>query len=172
VIYAGVDLAGENLLGDGVKIRENTTVGRQTIIGSNCTVQNGAVIGDRVRIVDLSHITFDCEIGDDSFISVGVYTMNDNSMSRGGEVVGPKIGKRTRVGGGAMFLPGVKVGDDAIVGAGAVVTHDVPNGGKVMGVPARDATLPKRKPSPGAFGGWGDEDLVEEFFGHRQVPIG
>lgn len=137
VIYAGVHLGDDCLIGDGTIIRENTTIGTSTVIGSNCTVQNGAIIGNRVKIVDLSHITFDCVIGDEAFISVGVYTMNDNSMQRGGEVIGPKIGARARVGGGALLLPGVRIGEDAVVGAGSVVTKDVAAGGRVMGVPAK-----------------------------------
>lgn len=137
IIYQGAVIGDDCLVGDGTTIRENTTIGNNTVVGSNVTIQNGAVIGDRVKIVDLSHITFDCTIGDDSFISVGVYTMNDNSMARGGEVIGPKIGKRVRIGGGALLLPGIIVGDDAIIGAGSVVTKDVPEGGKVMGIPAK-----------------------------------
>lgn len=137
VIYQGVQLEGSNLIGDGVSIREDSDVGSETVVGSNSTVQNGARIGRRVKIVDLSHITFDCVIGDECFISVGVYTMNDNSMQRGGEVVGPKIGKRVRIGGGAMLLPGVRIGDDAVIAAGAVVTKDVAPGSTVFGVPAK-----------------------------------
>jgi UDP-3-O-[3-hydroxymyristoyl] glucosamine N-acyltransferase len=137
VIYKGASIGERVLIGDGVKIRENTTIDEETVVGSNSTIQNGARIGKRVKIVDLSHITFDCVIGDESFISVGVYTMNDNSMQRGGEVVGPKIGDRVRVGGGALLLPGVRLGDDSIVGAGSVVTHHVPPTARVMGVPAK-----------------------------------
>ena len=137
VIYAGVHLGDDCLIGDGTIIRENTTIGNSTVIGSNCTVQNGAIIGNRVKIVDLSHITFDTVIGDEVFISVGVYFMNDNSMQRGGDVIGPKVGDRARIGGGALLLPGVRIGRDALVGAGAVVTRDVPPGARVMGVPAK-----------------------------------
>jgi len=151
VIYAGVQMGDDCLIGDGTIIRENTTIGQSTVIGSNCTVQNGAVIGNRVKIVDLSHITFDCVIGDEAFISVGVYTMNDNSMQRGGEVVGPKIGARARIGGGALLLPGVNVGADSIVGAGSVVTHDVAPGATVMGVPARLPII-RSYPAPDLFG--------------------
>lgn len=154
VIYAGVHLGDDCLIGDGTIIRENTTIGNSTVIGSNCTVQNGAIIGNRVKIVDLSHITFDCVIGDEAFISVGVYTMNDNSMQRGGDVVGPKIGARARVGGGALLLPGVRVGEDAVVGAGAVVTKNVLPGARVMGIPAR---TPEQRAYPQEwlhFEGW------------------
>lgn len=162
VVYAGVHLDGDNLIGDGAKIREDTTIGKGTVVGSNCTIQNKATIGSRVRIVDLSHITFDCEIGDDSFISVGVYTMNDNSMGAGGTVIGPKIGNRVKVGGGAMFLPGVTVGDDAVVGAGAVVTKNVGAGERVMGVPA---TNKKRAESEAK------NQLISEYFKDDwQVP--
>lgn len=146
VIYRGAQLEGDNLIGDGVTIREDTSIGEKTVVGSNSTIQNGARIGRRVKIVDLSHITFDCEIGDESFISVGVYTMNDNSMQRGGVVIGPKIGKRVRIGGGALLLPGVKIHDDAVVGAGSVVTRDVEKGAQVMGVPAK--TKAQRVTSP------------------------
>ena len=163
VIYAGVQLGSNVLIGDGTIIRENTVVGDDTVIGSNCTVQNGATIGSRVKIVDLSHITYDCTIGDEAFISVGVYTMNDNSMQRGGEVVGPKIGKRARIGGGAMLLPGVRIGDDAIVAAGSVVTKDVPPGAKVMGLPAKVAVT--RRYAERGFGGFSDEELVDQYFG-------
>lgn len=145
VIYAGVQIGQDVLIGDGVTIREDTEIGDGTVVGSNSTIQNGARIGKRVKIVDLSHITFDCVIGDEAFISVGVYTMNDNSMQRGGEVVGPKIGERARIGGGAMLLPGVRVGADSIVGAGAVVTRDVPPAGTVMGIPAKERPIPEQE---------------------------
>lgn len=161
VIYAGVHLGDDVLIGDGTCIRENTDVGSGTVIGSNCTVQNGAKIGERVKIVDLSHITFDCVIGDEAFISVGVYTMNDNSMQRGGEIVGPKIGARARIGGGALLLPGVRVGEDAVVGAGAVVTRDVTAEARVMGIPARE---PKNRHKVAMFGGFEDEEAWDEFF--------
>lgn len=155
VIYAGVHMGDNVLIGDGTTIRENTTIGSDTVIGSNCTVQNGAIIGSRVKIVDLSHITFDTVIGDEAFLSVGVYTMNDNSMQRGGQVVGPKIGRRSRIGGGALLLPGVRVGEDAIVGAGAVVTKDVPPGDVVMGIPARARPAPESGPMV-PDEGWGE----------------
>lgn len=159
VIYAGVSIGRSVLIGDGVTVREDTEIGDESVVGSNSTIQNGAKIGKRVKIVDLSHITFDCEIGDESFISVGVYTMNDDSMQRGGEVVGPKIGKRARVGGGALLLPGRRIGDDALIGAGSVVTHDVPPGGRVMGVPAR-APVP-RPVAPDLFGEFFEEGMPE-----------
>jgi UDP-3-O-[3-hydroxymyristoyl] glucosamine N-acyltransferase len=163
VIYAGAQIGASVLIGDGVTVREDTEIGEETVVGSNSTIQNGARIGKRVKIVDLSHITFDCEIGDEAFISVGVYTMNDNSMQRGGEVVGPKIGARARIGGGALLLPGVRIGEDAVVGAGSVVSKDVVPGSKVMGVPAR--THEQRQYREHAFGGYGDQELMEQFFG-------
>lgn len=163
VVYAGVQIGRSVLIGDGVTVREDTEVGDESVVGSNSTIQNGAKIGRRVKIVDLSHITFDCEVGDEAFISVGVYTMNDNSMQRGGQVVGPKIGTRARIGGGALLLPGMLIGDDAVVGAGSVVSHDVPAGTTVMGVPARTKGEGQKRYRERMFGGF-----EEYYFGEGQ----
>jgi acetyltransferase-like isoleucine patch superfamily enzyme len=161
VIYAGAQVGESVLIGDGVTIREDTRIGDETVVGSNSTIQNGAIIGDRVKIVDLSHITYDCVIEDEAFISVGVYTMNDNSMQRGGKIQGPVIEHRARVGGGALLLPGVRVGEDAVVGAGAVVTKNVPAGDQVLGIPAKRA---EGRPNRQVFGGFSEEELWDMYF--------
>lgn len=141
VIYAGTLIGQSVLIGDGATIRENCTIGEQSIVGNNCTLQNDVKLGKRVRVVDLSHITAKVEVDDEVFWSVAVVSMNDNSMARGGALRPPAIRRGARIGGGAILLPGVVIGEEAIVGAGAVVTHDVPDGEKVMGVPARPKRL-------------------------------
>lgn len=137
VIYQGVNLGRNVLIGDGTAIRENCDIGDATIVGSNCTLQNNIILGNNVRVVDLSHITAHVVVEDDVFWSVGVLSMNDNSMASGGELKPPYVKRGAKIGGGALLLPGVKVGEGATVGAGAVVTHDVRDGDKVMGIPAR-----------------------------------
>lgn len=144
VIYKGVEIGPNVLIGDGVTIRENTTIGEGSVVGSNSTVQNDVVLGSRVRVVDLSHITAGVRVGDDVFWSVGVLSMNDNRDGEG--LKPPQVGKRAFVGGGAALLPGVEIGDDAIVAAGSVVTRHVTAGTRVQGVPARPFTKPAWAP--------------------------
>ena len=77
---------------------------------------------------------------DEVFVAPGVTFTNDASAGRrapGEELRGPVLRRRCRVGGGAVLLPGVEVGEEAFVGAGAVVTRDVPARTVVAGVPAR-----------------------------------
>ena len=135
VIYQGVRLAQNILIGDGAKIRENTTIGQDCVIGSNSTLQNDVVLGNRVRVVDLSHITAGVRVGDDVFWSVGVVSMNDNRNGTG--LTAPQIEAKAFIGGGAILLPGVTVGAEAIVAAGSVVTRDVDPRSRVQGVAAK-----------------------------------
>lgn len=145
VIYQGAVLSGNNLVGDGATIRENCLIGWESIIGNNSTLQDHVTLGRRVRVVDLSHITAWVVVGDDVFWSVGVISMNDN---RDGEGLKPPVVEAgTFIGGGAGLLPGVHIGEKAIVAAGSVVTHDVPSGVRVQGVPARPFFSPGSDPS-------------------------
>lgn len=140
VIYAGVTIGAGTLIGDGVVIREDVTIGEFSVIGSNSTINAHTRIGSRVKIMDLSHITADALIEDDVFISTGVLSTNDNAMGRKGytgDFRGPTVRQFAAVGAGVIILPGKEIGRGATVGAGAVVTHDVPEGHTVMGVPAR-----------------------------------
>ena len=141
VIFYDVEIGSGTLIGDGASIREQCRVGSNCIISRYVTVNYHTRIGDRTRIMDLTHITGNCVIGDDVFISVLVSTANDNEMVtrqyEEGKVVGPHIGSRVSIGEGACILPGVKIGDGALVGAGSVVTKDVEPLALVIGVPAR-----------------------------------
>lgn len=143
VIYAGVTIGAGTLIGDGVVIREDVQIGEMCVIGSNSTINTHTRIGSRVKIMDLTHITADALIEDDVFISTGVLSTNDNAMGREGytgHFRGPTIRSKAAVGAGVVILPNKEIGAGATVGAGAVVTHDVPAGATVMGVPARIKT--------------------------------
>jgi acetyltransferase-like isoleucine patch superfamily enzyme len=79
-------------------------------------------------------------VEDDVFVGPCAMTTNDNTMARhpaGAQILGATLRRACRVGGGAVLLPGVEIGDEAFVAAGAVVTNDVPSRALVMGVPAR-----------------------------------
>jgi acetyltransferase-like isoleucine patch superfamily enzyme len=115
-------------------------VGAGSVVGRGATVDNDVRIGERVRIqTDGLH---DRLLGgrDDVFLGPGVTMTNDSTMSRhapGEPLAGPRLRRACRVGGGVTLCPGVEVGEEAFVAAGAVVTRDVPDRAVVMGVPAR-----------------------------------
>lgn len=141
VIYTGTEISNNTLLGDNCSIRENCRIGKYCIISRLVTVNNETVIGDYTKIMDNAHITGNMRIGSHCFISVLVATTNDNSMNRDANakdhLQGPIIEDYVTVGAGANILPSVRIGKNAMVGAGAVVTKDVPPAKVVMGVPAR-----------------------------------
>jgi UDP-2-acetamido-3-amino-2,3-dideoxy-glucuronate N-acetyltransferase len=86
------------------------------------------------------YLTANSVVEDDVFVGPGVLTTNDSTMARHAPdhpVVGCTLRRACRVGGAAVLVPGVEVGEEAFVAAGAVVTKDVPARGAVMGVPAR-----------------------------------
>lgn len=141
VLYAGSRIGHNNLLGDFCSIREECTIGNNCIISRNVSVNYNTVIGNDTKIMDNSHITGNMKIGNHVFISVLVATTNDNTMGRQeyaeDHVQGAVIGDYVTVGAAANILPGVNIGENAIIGASALVTKDVPDNKVVMGVPAR-----------------------------------
>jgi acetyltransferase-like isoleucine patch superfamily enzyme len=141
VIYYDVIIGASTLIADGASIREETRIGSRTVIGRYVTVNYSTQIGDRVKVQDHSWLAGNMTIEDDVFISGGVLTANDPAIGRAGyfetSIRGPHIKRGAAIGLGASLLPGVEVGERAIVGAGSVVTRDVPDRAVAMGVPAR-----------------------------------
>ncbi len=122
-------------------------VGDETKIGAFVEIQKNAFIGARCKI---SSHTFVCEgvtIEDEVFIGHGVMFINDRhpratadgalQTEADWQVVPTRICRGASVGSGAVIMCGITVGEKALVGAGAVVTKDVPAGATVAGVPAR-----------------------------------
>lgn len=141
VLYVGSRIGKNNLLGDFCSIREECVVGNYCIISRNVSVNYNTRIGDYTKIMDNTHITGNMKIGSHVFISVLVATTNDNTMGRAeyneDHVQGAVIEDNVTVGAAANILPGVKIGKNAIIGASALVTKDVPENKVVMGIPAR-----------------------------------
>lgn len=141
VIFYDVEIGSNTLIGDGASIREQCRIGSRCIISRYVTINYNTRIGDRTKVMDLTHITGNCIIGNDVFISLTIGMTNDNMVGMGKyeeeKIKGPTICDGAVIGAGATLLPGVLIGQKAIVGAGAVVTHDVPPGTVVMGMPAR-----------------------------------
>ena len=140
VIVAGATLGSGAVVGDQAHVRERAVVGEASVVGRGTAVDNDVVIGARVRIQTNCYITAFSELEDDVFVAPGVVLTNDNTMTRHGPshpLRGATLRRACRVGGGAVLVPGVEVGEEAFVAAGSVVVRDVPTRGVVMGVPAR-----------------------------------
>lgn len=142
VIYTGCEIGNNVLIADSAAIREDVKVGELTIVGRSCTIENLTTIGRECKLETNSYITAYSVIEDNCFIAPGVVTTNDNflgrTMERFKHFKGVTVRKGGRIGGGAVILPGLEIGEDAVVAAGAVVTKNVPAGKIFAGVPAKE----------------------------------
>ena len=154
LIYRGARIGREAIIGDQAQVRERASVGAGSVVGRGCGVENDVTIGADVLMQSNCFLAARTIVEDEVFIAPGVLMANDNAMGRHepGEVLaGPILRRRCRVGIGAVVVPGVEIGEEAFVAAGAVVATDVAPRAVVMGVPAhhsRDV---------------GDEDLWERW---------
>jgi UDP-2-acetamido-3-amino-2,3-dideoxy-glucuronate N-acetyltransferase len=140
IVFAGSHIRARTIIGDQAYVRERTTIGPDTVIGRASGVDNDVVVGARVRIQSQVYLTAYSVVEDDVFVGPCAMTTNDDRMGRlprGTPLHGATLRRACRIGGGAVLLPGVEVGEEAFVAAGAVVTSDVPPHKVVMGVPAR-----------------------------------
>jgi acetyltransferase-like isoleucine patch superfamily enzyme len=140
VVFAGASIGEQAILGDQTYVRERASIGARSVIGRGSVVDNDVVVGARVRMQTNVYVTAFSTIEDDVFVGPCAMTTNDDTMGRHGPQAPPRgatLRRACRVGGGVVLTPGVVVGEEAFVAAGAVVTRDVPARSVVMGVPAR-----------------------------------
>jgi len=141
IVFAGSSIGERCILGDQSCIRERVTVADDVVVGRGSLVENDTTIGAMTKIQADAYITAYSTLEDHVFIAPRVVTTNDNFMGRTekrlGLLKGPTIRRGARIGGGAILCPGIEIGEEAFVGAGAVVTRDVPGGVVVVGSPAR-----------------------------------
>jgi acetyltransferase-like isoleucine patch superfamily enzyme len=140
-VFAGTKLGARVLIGDGACVRERCVIGDDVVVGHGSLVENDTAVGPRTKIQALAYVTAYSTIEQDVFIAPCVVTTNDNFMGRTekrhAERRGPTIRRGARIGGGAVLCPGIEIGEEAFVGAGAVVVKDVPPRKVVVGNPAR-----------------------------------
>jgi UDP-2-acetamido-3-amino-2,3-dideoxy-glucuronate N-acetyltransferase len=142
-------------LGEGVVVHSFTNlygcrIGDGSRIGPFVEIQRGAVVGARCKIQSHTFVCDGVELGDEVFVGHGVMFINDRrprATTEDGELQTEEdwelertvVETRASIGSGAVVLCGVRIGEGALVGAGAVVTRDVPARTTVMGSPARIA---------------------------------
>lgn len=140
VLYRGTRIGAAVLIGDLASLREECQVGDRTLIARCVTVNYGTRIGSGCKVMDLTHLTGNMLLENDVFVSAQVSSANDNRLWEGKyveeKIRGPILRRGCAIGLGAILLPGIEIGERAVVGAGAVVTRSVPAGVLVMGCPA------------------------------------
>lgn len=137
VIYAGSVIGGDFESGHNVVVREENTIGTSCCIWNNTTIDYGCVIGDRVKIHCNVYVAQFTVLEDDVFLAPGVTIANDPHPICTKCMQGPTIKRGARIGVNVTLLPHVVIGENALVGAGSVVTADVPAGMVAVGSPAR-----------------------------------
>ena len=141
IVFAGATIGDRVILGDQSCVRERVQIGDDVVVGRGSLIENDTTIGTMTKIQADAYITAYSTLEEHVFIAPCVVTTNDNWMGRTekrfGNIKGPTIRRGARIGGGAILCPGIEIGEDAFVGAGAVVTKDVPPRVVVVGSPAR-----------------------------------
>jgi acetyltransferase-like isoleucine patch superfamily enzyme len=141
IVFAGSRIGARVIVGDQACVRERCDIGDDVVIGRGALVENDTTVGTLTKIQADAYITAYSTLEDNVFIAPRVITTNDNFMGRTEKRhalrKGPTIRRGARVGAGAVLCPGVEVGEEAFVGAGAVVVKDVPPRVVVVGNPAQ-----------------------------------
>lgn len=134
-------------IGDGTRVWQFTVICKGAKIGRDCNicaqsfVEGGAVIGNNVTVKCGVQIWNGIVLEDDVFVGSNVTFTNDRypkSGNRNFTLEKTVVKRGASIGVGSVILPGLTIGENAIVGAGSVVTHDVPDGATVVGCPARE----------------------------------
>ena len=141
ILYAGCQLSEDVFVADLATVREQVTIGQRTIVGRGVAIENQCTIGSHCKLETNAYISAYSEIGDRVFVAPGVLTSNDNFIGRTEErfehFKGAILKDGSRVGVGAVVLPGVELSEEAVLAAGAVLTKKGNPGQVHMGIPAK-----------------------------------
>ena len=143
IIYCDVRIGTDFQTGHNVMIRENTQIGDRVAIGTATVIEGHTIIGDDVKLQSMVYIPTETKIGNRVFIGPNTVLTNDRYPPRNiGGLKGPTLLDGAAIGANVTILPGICIGEGALVAAGAVVTRDVPNRTLAIGSPARIKELP------------------------------
>lgn len=145
IIYCDVVIGDGFQTGHNVIIREKTRIGENVAIGTATVIEGDCSIGNNVNIQSMVYIPTNTIIEDSVFIGPNTVLTNDRyPPTRIGGLEGPHIRKGAAIGANTTLIPGVCIGEGALVAAGAVVTRDVPDHMLAVGSPARIKDLPRQ----------------------------
>ena len=142
IIADDATIGANTRIGNFVFIRDNTIIGKDCVVGSYVDIEGDARIGDAVSLQSGCYLTRGVVIEDEVFCGPRIVTMNDKEISYHRPSLiftrrAPRLLRAARIGGGSILCPGVTIGENALIGAGSVVTHDVPDRSIALGNPAR-----------------------------------
>jgi acetyltransferase-like isoleucine patch superfamily enzyme len=145
IIYCDVTIGDHFQSGHNVMIREKTMIGNRVAIGTSAVIEGNTIIGNEVSLQSMVYIPTDTVIGNNVFIGPNTVLTNDRyPPTRIGGLKGPQIHDGAAIGANATLLPGVSIGEGALVAAGAIVTRDVPPHMLAIGAPAKITDLPQK----------------------------
>lgn len=144
IIYSNTNI-GDNLRGGhNVLVREKTSIGNNVLLGTNVVIDGMSTIGNNVSIQTNAYIPINTIIEDYVFLGPCAVLTNDKyPIRKESELKGPEICRGASIGANATILPGIRIGEGAMVAVGSVVTKDVPDWHLAKGIPAKIAKLPE-----------------------------
>ena len=142
VIADDVQIGEGTRVGNFVFIRDSTIIGKDCLIGSYVDIEGDVRVGDCVSLQSGCYLTRGVIIEDNVFFGPRTVTLNDKHMCYGRPGMrfvrqAPRVLRAARIGGCSVLCPGITIGENAVVGAGSVVTRDVPDRTIVQGNPAK-----------------------------------
>lgn len=144
-IFSNVRTGSRFRTGHNAMIREKTVFGDDVLVGTNVIIDGNVSIGNNVSIQGNVYIPTHVTIEDNVFIGPCAVLANDKYPVRGEyHPIGPVIRKGASIGANSTLVPGIEIGEGAMVAAGALVTKDVPAWKLALGCPARITDLPER----------------------------